>query len=50
MPQDEDLAIERVHAVERLLKPGVQAHRHHPPQPAAVPLEPLDEGRPIQAG
>ncbi len=35
--------LDHVRGVDAPLEPGVEAQRHHPPQPAAVPLEQLDD-------
>ncbi len=42
--------LDHVRGVDAALEPGVQPQRHHPSQPAAIPLEQLDHGRQVARG
>ena len=42
--------LDHVGGVDAALEPGVEAQRHHPPQPVAVALEQLDDGGPVARG
>ena len=42
--------LDHVRGVDAALEPGVEAQRHHPPQPAPVSLEQLSNGHTITGG